>query len=122
MGSERIPSGLAPVSPNAFYLVEALTELLSPIPSQDPHLQGMIQNLSKKTSELISMNSILEDCIAILAPLGKGRDLNELERGMLLADLLGLAAKFESLFGIRNPKNYCIEKMCNFMKTHLRAL
>ena len=42
------------------------------------------------------MNSILAERMALLAPFGKDRNLNQIERGMLLAELLGLAAKFEN--------------------------
>ena len=70
--------------------------MLPPTPSQDPQdLQAIIQNSANKINELQVMNSILVDRIAILAPLGKGKDLNEVERGMLLAELLWLAARFE---------------------------
>ena len=68
-----------------------------PVPDLvSPTRSDMIQNLGQKTREVFVINSILAERMALLAPFGKDRNLNQIERGMLLAELLGLAAKFEN--------------------------
>ena len=66
--------------------------------------------IMQKTSEISFMNSILEERIAILAPFGRNITLNEIERGMLLADLLGLAAKFANKASYIRAWNNEVEK------------
>ena len=64
-------------------------DLVRPTPTD------MIQDLEQKTREVFVMDSILAERMALLAPFGKGRNLKQVESGMLLAKLLRLAATFE---------------------------
>ena len=86
-------------------------------PSED-----MNRNLMEKTREVFLMHGILEKRVAILAPLCRNGTVNQIERAMLLADLMGLAANFASKAGkteywSSDVEVDTIKKMCNCMRS-----